>query len=112
MKEWLPKIINMKADPTLITAEMRGKIQLTQQRLLNLAETADNSSAQVGALRASVDAINSEADFLFKTGQINAVPQRIEQKIEGSQDLKITVVDEVARNQMDPSPGAEKPTPK
>ena len=40
------------------------------------------------------------------------MPQKIEQKTEGSQNLKITVVDEVARNQMDPSPGTEKPPPK
>ena len=78
MKEWLPEIIKMKADSTLITAEMLGKIQLTQQRLLNLAETADNSSAQVGALRANVEAIVKETDIRFKTGQIIAVPEKVE----------------------------------
>ena len=78
MKEWLPEIIKMKADSTLITAEMLGKIQLTQQRLLNLAETADNSSAQVGALRANVEAIVKETDIRFRTGQIVAVPEKVE----------------------------------
>ena len=78
MDEWLPEIIKMKADSTLIAAEVLGKMQVTQQRLLNLAETADNSSAQVGALRASVDAIIAESDLRIKTGQISAVPQRFE----------------------------------
>jgi NAD-specific glutamate dehydrogenase len=40
----------------------------------------------VSALRASVDAINSEEDFRFKTGQIAAVPQRIEVKSDVSED--------------------------
>jgi len=86
MDEWLPEIIKMQADSTLITAEVLGKMQVTQQRILNLAETADNSNAQVSALRASVDAINSEEDFRFKTGQIAAVPQRIEVKSDVSED--------------------------
>jgi len=68
MSKWLPEIIKMKADSTLITVEVLGKMQVTQQRLLNLAETADNSNAQVGALRASIEAINLEADIRFKTG--------------------------------------------
>jgi hypothetical protein len=78
MDEWLPEIIKMKADSTLITAEVLGKMQVTQQRILNLAETADNSSAQVGALRASVDAIIAESDLRIKTGQIIAVPEKVE----------------------------------
>jgi hypothetical protein len=86
MSKWLPEIVKMKADSTLITAEVLGKMQVTQQRILNLAETADNSNAQVSALRASVDAINSEEDFRFKTGQIAAVPQRIEVKSDVSED--------------------------
>ena len=82
MKEWLPAIIRMQVDSTLIMAEVLGKIQVTQQRLLNLGETADNSSAQVGALRANVDAITAESDLRFKMGQIHAVPTQVEVKEE------------------------------
>jgi len=92
MDEWLPGIIKMQADSTLATAEMLGKIQVTQQRLLNLGETADNSNAQVGALRANVDAINSEVDLRLKTGQISAVPQRFEVKSDVSEDELSRVV--------------------
>jgi uncharacterized protein (DUF3084 family) len=80
LKEWLPEIIKLKENSSQVTAELLGKHQVTQQRLLNLAETADNSNAQVGALRASVDAINAEVDLRLKTGQISAVPQRFEVK--------------------------------
>jgi len=86
MDEWLPEIVKLKVDSTQAAAEMLGRIRVTQQRLLNLAEMADNSSAQVGALRASVEAINSEADLRFKTGQISAVPQRFEVKSDVSED--------------------------
>jgi len=86
MSEWLPEIANIKVNSNQAAAEMLGRIRVTQQRLLNLAETADNSSAQVGALRANVDAINAEVDLRIKTGQISAVPQRIEVKSDVSED--------------------------
>jgi len=86
LKEWLPEIVKLKENSSQVTAELLGKHQVTQQRLLNLAETADNSNAQVGALRASVDAINAEVDLRLKTGQISAVPQRFEVSSDVSED--------------------------
>jgi len=78
LKEWLPEIVNLQEDSSQVIAEMLGKHQVTQQRLLNLAETADNSSAQVGALRANMESIIAESDLRFRTGQINAVPEKVE----------------------------------
>jgi hypothetical protein len=78
MNEWLPEIVKIQEDSSQVASDLLGKMQVTQQRMLNLGETADNSSAQVGALRANVDAINAEVDLRIKTGQINAVPQKIE----------------------------------
>jgi len=78
MNEWLPEIVKLKENSSQVIAELLGKHQVTQQRLLNLAETADNSSAQVGALRANIEEIIAESDLRFKIGQINAVPQKIE----------------------------------
>ena len=78
MREWLPEIVKIQEDSSQVTADLLGKIQVTQQRMLNLGETADNSNAQVGALRANVDAINAEVDLRFKTGQIHAVPEKVE----------------------------------
>jgi hypothetical protein len=80
MNEWLPEIVKLKENSSQVIAELLGKHQVTQQRLLNLAETADNSNAQVGALRANMEEIIAESDLRIKTGQIQAVPTQIEVK--------------------------------
>ncbi len=80
MHEWLPEMVKLKDNSPQVIAELLGKHQVTQQRLLNLAETADNSNAQVGALRANMEEIIAESDLRIKTGQIQAVPIQVEVK--------------------------------
>jgi hypothetical protein len=80
MSKWLPEIVKIQEESAQVTSDLLGKMQVTQQRMLNLGETADNSNAQVGALRANVDAINAEVDLRIKTGQIHAIPIQVEFK--------------------------------
>jgi hypothetical protein len=80
INKWLPEMVKVQEESAQVTSDLLGKIQVTQQRMLNLGETADNSSAQVGALRANVDAINAELDLRLKTGQIHAIPIQLEIK--------------------------------
>lgn len=76
--DWLPEIMGIKESGERVTSELVATLRVTQSRALNLAETADNDNAKVGALRATGEAVSREADIRLKTGLLSAVPQRIE----------------------------------
>ena len=90
--DWLPEIMGIKESEERVTSELVATLRVTQSRALNLAETADNDNAKVGALRATGEAVSREADIRLKTGLLRAAPIQLElkQEISGFDEAKIS----------------------
>ena len=80
MKEWLPEITKFEADATEIQVRILATLQLAQRALFNLGETAASGSARVGAYKAAINALFREAEFLFQSGIVEKVPDKVEVK--------------------------------
>jgi len=83
MEEWLPRLLQIKGEAQKISAELLGRLRVAQQRLTQLAFTADNSSAQVGAAKGLVYAVMQEVDFRINAGQFTQAPIKVQQEVTG-----------------------------
>jgi hypothetical protein len=96
MGTWLPEAVMLIGDGMVASAEIIGTLRIIRQRLINLGDTADNSAARVGALRAAADTAFKEIEIRLKAGQIKPVPQKLELMNDVSEDRLSEYVSAIA----------------
>ena len=103
MDKWLPELTKLKGDADAAGAKLLGRLEIAQQRLLQLSLTADSGSAKVGAAKGLVEAAMSEAKLRVDTGQLQQAPTKFIHEVEGVElkGLDEAAVGAIVQNFMD-----------
>ena len=84
MDEWLPELVQFEVEGDQsreATTQMLGRVKLVMDRMSQLAFTANNPNAMVGAARTLLDAVRQEADLRARLGQIAPHTTREEREV-------------------------------
>jgi len=103
MDKWLPELTKLKGDADAAGAKLLGRLEIAQQRLLQLSMTAESGSARVGAAKGLVEAAMSEAKLRVDTGQLRQEPTKFVHEVEGIElkGLDEDAVGAIVQNFMD-----------
>lgn len=119
MDLWLPHLVNLKGEADKSAAKILGRLELGQQRLLQLAYSAGNPNAQVGAAKGLIEAAMKEADFRINAGQFTQAPFKadVEVSVPGFSikgllaEFGEPIIGEILRRRLGPDRGLPGPDP-